>query len=46
MFIYMCDINAFSQEDITNINALSNFIDDFNNIFIIFSKANIFDENE
>lgn len=46
MFIYLCDINAFSQEDITNINALANFTDDFNNIFIIFSKANIFDENE
>ncbi|MCZ9976829.1 helix-turn-helix domain-containing protein [Brachyspira hyodysenteriae] len=46
MFIYLCDINAFSQEDITNINALANFIDDFSNISIIFSKANIFDENE
>ncbi|WP_300366324.1 helix-turn-helix domain-containing protein [Brachyspira sp.] len=46
MFIYLCDINAFSQEDITNINALANFVDDFNNVFIIFSKANIFDENE
>lgn len=46
MFIYLCDINAFSQEDITNINALANFVDDFNNIFVIFSKANIFDENE
>lgn len=46
MFIYLCDINAFSQEDITNINALANFIDDFNNISVIFSKANIFDENE
>ena len=46
MFIYLCDINAFSQEDITNINALSNFVDNFNNIFIIFSKANIFDEND
>ena len=46
MFIYLCDINAFSQEDITNMNALSNFVDDFSNIFIIFSKANIFDEDE
>ena len=46
MFIYLCDINAFSQEDITNINALANFIDDFSNISVIFSKANIFDENE
>ncbi|WP_304332713.1 helix-turn-helix domain-containing protein [Brachyspira innocens] len=46
MFIYLCDINAFSQEDITNINALANFTNSFNNIFVIFSKANIFDENE
>ena len=34
MFIYLCDINAFSQEDITNINALANFTNSFNNIFI------------
>ena len=46
MFIYLCDINAFSQEDVTNINALVNFVNSFNNIFVIFSKANIFDENE
>lgn len=46
MFIYLCDINAFSQEDITNINALANFTNNFNNIFVIFSKANIFDEDE
>ena len=46
MFIYLCDINAFSQEDVTNINGLINFVDDFSNVFVIFSKANIFDENE